>query len=267
MKKEHNIIKFFMPVIAIAYCLLMAFLAAKLLKSKEFVLTENLLFTAVRLVEAFLTVFICSKIMPKLFSNCDSYKAKIPKFSIVIALLLIAPFILILEYDFIYFIRGLITKEAVEKIPFVEKTDSAYVTLIESISAVFFAPIIEELTFRYMAISPFKKKKSKIIAFLFTTLVFGIIHVSNFFAVAIDATILGLVFLGTKNIVYCILMHAFGNLSKTVFFLLAFYGISDINYCQMPIILFVDKQTKIFGGILFLIGLTIILFSKKKRNS
>lgn len=181
MKKEHNIIKFFMPIIAAVYCLLMAFLAAKLLKSKEFVLTENLLFTAVQLVEVFLTVFICSKIMPKLFSNCDSYKAKIPKFSIVIALLLIAPFIIILEYDFIYFIRGLITKEAVEKIPFVEKTDSAYVTLIESISAVFLAPIIEEFSFRYMAISPFKKKKSKIIAFLFTTLVFGIIHVRNFF--------------------------------------------------------------------------------------
>ena len=197
MKNENIAKKILIPVLAVAYGLLACAIAASPLKSKSFVLSENLLSLLIQLIVAVFTIFFCIKIMPKIFSNCSSYKAQFPKFSVVLALLVIVPFVIILKYDLIYYVFILAPDKNAEIFPFVSESLSE--DLIAGISAVLLAPVTEELSFRYMGISPFKKTSSKIFAFILISLIFGVFHVRNFFAATIDAAIFGIAFIYTKN--------------------------------------------------------------------
>lgn len=265
MKNENIAKKILIPVLAAAYGLLVSGIAGIPLKSKSFVLSENLLSMLIQLIVAAFTIFFCIKIMPKIFSNCSSYKAQFPKFSVVLALLVIVPFVIILKYDLIYYVFIFAPDKNAEIFPFV--CESLSENLIESIPAVLLAPVIEELSFRYMAISPFKKTSSKIFAFILITLLFGVFHVRNFLSATIDAAIFGIAFMATKNIIYPIIIHAFTNLIATIFGILSTYNVTEIKYIKTPVVLIFEEKAHIIFGILCLTGVIIMCFSLKNRKS
>ena len=258
MKKELNGLKFFMPLIAIIWGLGGACIAAIPLKSDNFVLSENLLSTLLESVIVAVTIFIAIKFIPKLFSNCSNYSVKKPQVPIILAILLVIPFIKILEYDFIYKI-SYAESSNIEILPFI--TDSFPETLFESISAVLLAPVLEELTFRYMALSPFKKRSSKIIVLIVKNYV---VHSSNYIAATIDAIVLGIIFLSSKNIIYPIICHSFTNLTSTIFGILSTFNITKITYTNgKPIALLFTTNAHICFGILFFIGIIVLCLSAK----
>ena len=263
MKKELNGLKFFMPLIAIICGLGGACIAAIPLKSDNFVLSENLLSTLLESVIVAVTIFIAIKFIPKLFSNCSNYSVKKPQVPIILAILLVIPFIKILEYDFIYKI-SYAESSNIEILPFI--TDSVPETLFESISAVLLAPVLEEFTFRYMALSPFKKRSSRIIVLIVVSLIFGLVHRSNYIAATIDATVLGIIFLSSKNIIYPIICHSFSNLTSTIFGILSIFNITKITYTNgKPIVLLFTTNAHICFGILFFIGIIVLCLSNKRK--
>ncbi len=70
MKKEHNMLKLLMPIIAVIYAVLVISLYALPVKTDSFVLSENLLSLLFDFITTIITILICSKLLPKLFNNC-----------------------------------------------------------------------------------------------------------------------------------------------------------------------------------------------------
>ena len=263
MEKKHYILKLFMPFLSIIYLVLVMLLAALPLKTDSFVLSERLMSTLIEFGIAILTIFISLKIMPELFSNCKNYKTKLLSFSGVIAILLIVPFITIIEYDVIYNVKILDSSEKYEILPFA--CDSVFEELICCISAVLLAPVNEELSFRYLSLTPFNKKISQLIVMILVSVIFAHLHNNNFLPIFVNSIIFGLVFIFTKNILCSILFHSFSNLSIFIFGILTKYNITDIKYISNTKILIFSGKTQFVFGILFLVGLIILCFSGKAK--
>ena len=263
MLKDNKLLNPIISALAAVYCLGASTLAALPSKSKEFVLSENILSLLIELIVAAFTILICFKVFPKVFSNCKNYEIKLPSLSKIFAILLIMPFIAIIKYDLIY---NIVINESNSYIaePFI--TSNIYEDLIESISAIFLAPVIEELSFRYMAITPYKSKSARIIVLILISLFFGIVHVRNFIAATFDAIIYGIVLLYTKNIGYSILCHSFTNLSSLIFELLATYNIADIRYINNPVIIVFPNNIQIVFGLMAIAGFIVLFLNKNKKK-
>ena len=264
MKKENNILKFFFPLLTVFYFFCMLTISTSVLKSDTFVLSETLLSTFLELICALITIFTAFKLLPKIFANCKNYKTKIPNASVLFSLVLIVPFLVILKYSLVYYVLTANSSKEYQTELFYSQ--DLFSDIAESISAVFIAPVTEELSFRYMAMSPFKKRSSKILIFIFISLIFSILHIRNFIAVFFDSLILGAVFLITKNIINSIFIHSLINCSSLIFEILSTKNIIEIRYIKLPAVLIFPKNSIIFFFALFMAGIIILLLSKSKTK-
>ena len=161
---------------------------------------------------------------------------------------------LLLEYLFLTFIIRIVLEQLILFLPFKETTaqvpSNIFEIIVEFITTCIFAPIFEEITFRFGLYKKLNKKYNVVISMIITSLVFAIVHLYNVDGIII-LSVLALMwnysFYKTNNLMYPIMLHFFHNtyaLSSNLFnygsYWCVFLGISIIGYVIMKI----KKQKK-----------------------
>lgn len=131
------------------------------------------------------------------------------------------------------------------------------------VAGAIFAPIGEELIYRYGIFSALKGKSSNIfriiVSILISSIIFMIIHFNFGFIRMIDLFVFGviacLIFIATKNLLYCIIFHSIAN--AVVFGSLIIF--SKVRYNEK--IMFICIPLAVIFGISF------FYFAKKKDST
>jgi membrane protease YdiL (CAAX protease family) len=132
---------------------------------------------------------------------------------------------------------------------------------MSSVHAVLLAPVLEELCFRQMAISPFRRRGAQIVVCVVMAVLFGMLHVRNFMGAFIDAMFYGLVFIWSHNIWYSVTLHAGSNLAATLLAVYCWLGLGDMQMTRIPVIIMPDM--KVIVASLFLAIAGVLLLKKK----
>ena len=138
--------------------------------------------------------------------------------------------------------------------------------LTASIHTVLLAPVLEELCFRQMAISPFRSRRAQIVVCVIMGLLFGFLHVRNFPGAFFSAMVYGLVFIWSRNIWYGIVLHAGHNLTAMLFALYCWLGLGDIQKAKTPVIFLADAKLFVGSIILAAVGIYIVAVWRKKTQ-
>lgn len=139
--------------------------------------------------------------------------------------------------------------------------------LVLSIVSVFFAPVIEELVFRFMALSPYRSKIGKATALVIISLLFALMHRHNSYIAiisGIDGLLWGIVFLLTKNIWYGITMHFTNNLMVSFAGILLNLKAPKIWIADDISLIYFGNEWLLFFGVLALVGILLIKASHNK---
>lgn len=137
--------------------------------------------------------------------------------------------------------------------------------LLASVHAVLLAPILEELCFRQMAISPFRRRGAQITVCVVMAILFGILHIRNFPSAFLDAIIYGLIFILSRNIWYSVVLHAGGNLTATLLAVYCGLGFGNLQMTKTPVIVLPDTKAIIGSIVLAVVGILLIIrFSRSK---
>jgi membrane protease YdiL (CAAX protease family) len=142
-------------------------------------------------------------------------------------------------------------------------TDELQEDLQSSVHAVLLAPILEELCFRQMAISPFRRRRTQIFVCVVMALLFGVLHVRNFPGAFLSAMVYGLVFIWSGSIWCSVALHAGRNLTATLIAVYSWLQLGDIQMTKTPVIILPDMKIVIAGVILAVAGGYLLT---RKRN-
>lgn len=256
MKKIACILKPLMPILAAAYGFALIYLTALPLDGGIPTIASNLLSCLLTLVCIILTFFLVKRVEPKLFTSARQFSLKVPKWPIIIGLLLIAPLWLVAEGHLVYGLTSLFRTVQLETLTYT--TSELHEDLIASIHAVLLAPVLEEFCFRQMAISPFRRRGAQVAVCVVMALLFGILHVRNFPGAFFAAMVYGLVFIWSRNIWYGVALHAGHNLTATLLALYCWLGLGDMQMAKTPVIFLTDTPVIVgsivlaFGGVLLI---------------
>lgn len=126
---------------------------------------------------------------------------------------------LLLEYLFLTFIIRIVLEQLILFLPFketiVQVPSDIFEIIVEFIATCIFAPIFEEITFRFGLYKKLNKKYNVVISMIITSLVFAIVHLYNVDGIII-LSVLALMwnysFNKTNNLMYPIMLHFFHNI-------------------------------------------------------
>ena len=255
MNRLPGILKPLMPIIAAVYGFAIIFVTALPMSSNASVGGE-LLSMLLTLAGIGLTLFLVKRVEPKWFTSVRQFTLKIPKWPIIIGLFLIAPLWLVAEGYLVYGLTSLFHTVQLETLTYT--TSELREDLIASIHAVLLAPVLEELCFRQMAISPFRRRWAQIAVCVVMGVLFGLLHVRNFPGAFLSAMVYGLVFIWSRNIWYGIVLHAGHNLTATLLALYCWLELGDIQMAKVPVIFLVDAKVIVGNIILAAVGVLLI---------
>ena len=261
MKKLATILKPLMPVLAAAYGLGIIYLTALPMADGDESLGSQVLCWIITLGAIALTFFIVKRVEPKVFPEARQFSMKWPIFPVVAGLLLMAPLWLVVQEYLVYGFTSLINTVRLEPIAFTP--DEIREDLLASVHAVLLAPVLEELCYRQLAISPFRRRGAQIAVCMVMALLFGILHVRNFFGSFLAATLFGLVFVWSRNIWYAVLLHAGSNLTATLVGVYCVFGLGEVQMSKIPVIFMPDAKLTIASVVLAIAG----LFLLKRKHS
>ena len=261
MKKLATILKPLMPVLAAAYGLGIIYLTALPMADGDESLGSQVLCWIITLGAIALTFFIVKRVEPKVFPEARQFSMKWPIFPVVAGLLLMAPLWLVVQGYLVYGFTSLINTVRLEPIAFTP--DEIREDLLASVHAVLLAPVLEELCYRQLAISPFRRRGAQIAVCMVMALLFGILHVRNFFGSFLAATLFGLVFVWSRNIWYAVLLHAGSNLTATLVGVYCVFGLGEVQMSKIPVIFMPDAKFTIACVVLAIAG----LFLLKRKHS
>lgn len=125
---------------------------------------------------------------------------------------------------------------------------------MSSVHAVLLAPVLEELCFRQMAISPFRRRGAQAVACVVTAVLFGLLHVRNFPGAFLSAIIYGLVFIWSGSIWCSVALHAGRNPTATLLAVYNWLQLGDIQMARIPVIILPDIKVVIASVILAAAG-------------
>lgn len=263
MKKEHKVLKFFMPLLACIYGLALSLLCASVMMGEEISLYQSLLSRILEVVAILITLLLIKKVIPKVFPEVKNYKIAVPKAYILIAIFLTVPLWEIVKYHLICIVAS--SASTVDLQPVVYTFQELKEDLVASISAIFLAPVYEELSYRFLALAPFKKRSSQIIFGSLVALFFGILHLGNFFGAFVDAIIYMLLFVITQNIVLSIWAHCCMNLFVTIIIIMSYCGIWNVVHSSYPTIVLIENpSTTVMASILATIGVVVFIVGYKR---
>ena len=96
-----------------------------------------------------------------------------------------APLCRVLEVYIVYGLTSLI--HTVQMEPITYTSDELREDLLASVHAVLLAPVLEELCYRQLSISPFRRRWVQVVVCVLMALLFGIVHVRNFLGASLAA--------------------------------------------------------------------------------
>ena len=256
MKKLATILKPLMPVLAAAYGLGIIYLTALPMADGDESLGSQVLCWIITLGAIALTFFIVKRVEPKVFPEARQFSMKWPIFPVVAGLLLMAPLWLVVQEYLVYGFTSLINTVRLEPIAFTP--DEIREDLLASVHAVLLAPVLEELCYRQLAISPFRRRGAQIAVCMVMALLFGILHGRNFFGSFLAATLFGLVFVWSRNIWYAVLLHAGSNLTATLVGVYCLFGLGEVQMSKIPVIFMPDAKFTIACVVLAIAGLFLL---------
>ncbi len=258
MNKAASLLKSLMPVLSAAYGFAIIYVTALPVAGGQTFVGEVLTWL-VTLAGIALTLLLVHRVEPKLFPAAGLFSLKMPKVSVFVGLLLIAPLWLVAEEYIVYGITSL--AHTVQMKPLTYTTAELREDLLSSVHAVLLAPLLEELCFRQMAISPFRRRGAQIAVCVVMAILFGVLHVRNFPGAFISALFYGLVFIWSRNIWYSVALHAGSNLTATLLAIYCWLQLGDMQMTSTPVIILPDMKVIIASLFLAIIG---VLLLKKK---
>ncbi len=259
MNKAARLLKPLMPVLSAAYGFAIIYVTALPVAGGQTVVGEVLTWL-LTIAGIALTLLLVHRVEPKLFPAAGLFPLKMPKVSVFVGLLLIAPLWLVAEEYIVYGITSL--AHTVQMKPLTYTTAELREDLLSSVHAVLLAPLLEELCFRQMAISPFRHRGAQVAVCVVMAILFGVLHVRNFPGAFISALFYGLVFIWSRNIWYSVALHAGSNLTATLLAIYCWLQLGDMQMTSTPVIILPD--TKVILASLFLAITGVILLRKKQ---
>ena len=164
-----------------------------------------------------------------------------------------------------YVVYGLTSLiHTVQMEPLIYAPDELREDLLGSVHAVLLAPVLEELCYRQLAISPFRRRGAQVVVCAVMALLFGIVHVRNFFGATLAAMLYGLVFIWSRNIWYAVILHAGHNLTATLLAVYCTLGLGEIQMSNIPVIILPDAKVVVAAVVLAAIG--VIVMRRSSRN-
>lgn len=255
-----TILKPLMPILAVAYATALIYLTALPLGDDEQSFVNEFTSCLLTLGAIGLTLYLLYRVLPRLFQSASQFSLKLPSFPVALGLLIIAPLWLVIEGYIVYGITSLFHAVHLENLTYT--TEDMREDLSASFHAVLLAPVLEELCFRQMAISPFRRRSAQIVVCILVAMLFGVLHVRNFPGAFLGAMFYGLVFLCTKNVWYAVLIHTGRNMAVTLVAIYSWLGLGSIQMAKTPVIFLLDTKIIVISIILAIIG--IVLIKRKK---
>ena len=164
-----------MPIIAAAYGVAIIFVTAMPMSGDAPSASGELLSMLLTVAGIGLTFFLVKHVEPKMFASVRQFSLTIPKWPIIVGLFLIAPLWSVAEGNVVYGLTSLVHTVQMEPLTFT--AEELREDLTASIHAVLLAPVLEELCFRQMAISPFHSRRAQIVVCVIMGLLFGFLAV------------------------------------------------------------------------------------------
>lgn len=260
MNKAAIILKLWMPILSALYGVAIIYLTALPIADNSSNFVGELLTWLITLAGIALTLFFVYRVEPKVFPAAEQFPLKLPKISVFVAILLIAPLWLVAEEYIVYGITTL--THTIQMKPLTYTTAELREDLLSSVHAVLLAPLLEELCFRQMAISPFRRRGTQIVVCLVMAILFGTLHVRNFPGAFISAMLYGLVFIWSRNIWYSVALHAGSNLTATLLAVYCWRGLGEMQTTSIPVIILPDMKVFVVSLFLCLAG---VLLLKRER--
>ena len=229
MKKGQNAFKFFLPLLAVVYYFISVALIVEVSSIFSghwyYYMAEALLY----IIVIGITYFLTKRLYSKFRDGSSFYLIGKADLLSVFGILLCVFALYIAEHQIlcgIYILRQgtIIPAQDMETIPEI---------LVLSVSSVFLAPVLEELTFRY-CLSAYKSTHGKIIALLCISVIFGFLHTNNPYPALINGFVFGIFFLKTKKLIVPILMHISMNAYTSLFCILYDIGVTGIEINDDP---------------------------------
>ena len=260
MNKVTSLLKPLMPILSALYGVAIIYVTALPVAGSNLAFVGELLTWLITIAAIALTLFLVYRVEPILFPTARHFPLKIPTSFVIIGLLLIAPLWLVVEEYIVYGITSLAHSVQMEPLTFT--ADEFREDLLSSIHAVLFAPVLEELCFRQMAISPFRRRGAQIVVCVVMAVLFGMLHVRNFPGAFLSALLYGLVFLWSRNILYSVILHAGRNLTATFLAVYCWLGLGDMQMTKIPVIILPDMKVLIASLLLAVVG--VLLLNKQR---
>lgn len=259
MQKEHNILKFFMPLLACMYGFGTIY-ACGVIGGDAFSLPLYALRVAAQLAVIALTIWIIRKPLMHLFPQMGNYPISFPKWHAAVLLLMITPLWCILRGRLLYL---LLPGTALQ--PMTYPVEELQTDLILSLAAITVGPVCEELCFRFLPLAAYKRKTTQVAVGVLAALFFGLLHTKNLLGSFVDALIFTLVFICTRQIGISIVLHGCINLWPMVFCVLVHFGVLEIQHSSVPVIWLIGNETTlIIASVMAAAGVAVYLLGKRK---
>ena len=263
MNKAASLFKPLMPIFSAVYGFVIIYVTALPVSGDNPTFWDEFLTWLITLAAIALTLFLVHRVEPKVFLTAKQFPLKLPKIAVIVGLLLIAPLWLVAEEYIVYGVTSLVS--TIQLKPLTYTTAELQEDILSSVHAVLLAPILEELCFRQLAISPFRSRRAQVVVCVVMAILFGVLHVRNFPGAFLSAIIYGLVFIWSKNIWYSVTLHAGSNLAATLLAVYSWLRLGDMQMTTMPVIILPDWKVIIASLLLALIGGVLLL--KRKRSN
>jgi membrane protease YdiL (CAAX protease family) len=260
MNQAARLLKLLMPILSAAYGIAIIYMTALPLSGDHPGFGYELMTWLITLAGIALSLYLVHHVEPKAFPSARSFSLKLPPMYVFVGLLLIAPLLLVTEEYLVYGITTLF--HTVELEPLTYTADELREDLRSSVHAVLLAPILEELCFRQMAISPFRRRRAQIVVCVVMALLFGVLHVRNFPGAFFSAMVYGLVFIWSGNIWCSVALHAGRNLTATLLAVYSWLQFGDMQMTKIPVIILPDIKVVIASLFIAIAGSLLL---KKKR--
>lgn len=261
MPTRSSILKPLMPILSAVYGLAVIYVTALPLAGDRPTVVGECLTWLITLAAIALTLFLVHRVEPKVFPAARQFPLHLPKPAVFVGLLLIAPLWLVVEEYVLYGITSLAYTIQLE--PLTYSTAELQEDLLSSVHAVLLAPLLEELCFRQMAISPFRRRGAQIVVCVVMAVLFGMLHVRNSPGAFINAIFYGLVFIWSRNIWYSVTLHAGSNLAKMLLAIYCWLGLGEMQMTRIPVIILPDTKVIIASLFLAVAGVLTLLRRKK----
>ena len=260
---NHTGLKIFMPLLAGIYGTAISIIAGIFVMFNESWKNE-LKTNAVEIVLIGVTFFIAVRLLPKCFPQVKNYSFKKPEWRVIAAVVLCTPLYIVIRYGLIYLGACIFSAPQMELMTY--NAEELITDLVASLSAIVLAPIYEELSFRYIPITIYKKKWARILVGIIMACMFSWLHGRNWIAVLVDALVYCTLFLVTGNIWTNICAHSCNNLFATIMAVLTFYGAKVKMSEGSPLVLLFPWKIVVVCVALALAGVVIFAVGKRKTE-